>query len=137
MDFPTAWAISKSLPPEQHDPRCSTAKTSGGVLCDCIVLTGNDEYLAEYGPQLLVKDLSVALHIPTPGIGLIVDALAAYAPTAPTTSAGAATNLRERLLARGAEVELDVHDIALISDALGFATGARAATTPVPDLPPS
>lgn len=117
MDFPTAWAISNSVPPEKHDPRCSTAKTSGGTLCDCIVLTGNDEYLSEYGPQLLVKDLSVALHVPTPGIRLIVDALAGYEPTAPASNAGA-TTLRERLLAEGAAVELDVHDVALISDAL-------------------
>jgi len=133
MDFPTAWAISNFVPPEQHDPRSSTAKTAGGVLCDCIVVTGNDAYLAEDGLELVVKDLPVALHVPTPGLGLIVDALAGYSPTAPSASAGA-TTLRERLRGGGAAIELDAHDVALISDALELAAaGARAGAEPAPD----
>ena len=38
IDFPKAWEISRSVPPEEHDPECSTAQTNGAILCDCFVL---------------------------------------------------------------------------------------------------
>ena len=49
MDYPTAWEISRSVDPEDHDERCSTALTDGMILCDCAVLTKHPQYLADYG----------------------------------------------------------------------------------------
>ncbi len=51
MDFPTAWAIARGTPAAEHDPRCSYARYEGGFLCDCHVLTGHPQYVADYGPQ--------------------------------------------------------------------------------------
>lgn len=45
VDFPRAWQIAKSIPPSQHDPRCSFAQTDGAVLCDCDVLMKHPETL--------------------------------------------------------------------------------------------
>ena len=44
VDFPRAWEIARSVPAEDHDPRCSYAQTSGALLCDCHVLTSHPEY---------------------------------------------------------------------------------------------
>ena len=49
MDYPEAWEIARSVPPEEHDPRCSTAQTSGAILCDCAVLTEHPRYIEDYG----------------------------------------------------------------------------------------
>lgn len=48
MDFPTAWAIARETPVGEHDPRCSYAQTTGGLLCDCEVLTRHPQYLEDY-----------------------------------------------------------------------------------------
>ena len=47
MDFPTAWAIARRTPPEQHHPACSFNLTQGGLLCDCAVLYKHPQYLAD------------------------------------------------------------------------------------------
>ena len=51
MDFPRAWEIARAEPIEAHDPRCSYARTTGALLCDCRVLTKHEEYLAAYVPD--------------------------------------------------------------------------------------
>lgn len=48
MDFPRAWEIARSFPSTEHDPACSFARTCGGLLCDCWVLTRHPEYLEDY-----------------------------------------------------------------------------------------
>jgi hypothetical protein len=49
MDFPTAWEIAGAAPLDDHDTRCSYVQTSGGLLCDCHVLTRHPQYIADYG----------------------------------------------------------------------------------------
>lgn len=44
MDFPRAWEIARSVPIAEHSPACSYAQSSGGLLCDCAVLTEHPEY---------------------------------------------------------------------------------------------
>ena len=49
MNFPEAWAIIRSVPLDQHNPKCSTAQTNGAILCDCEVLTQHPRYIEDYG----------------------------------------------------------------------------------------
>ena len=44
VDFPRAWEITRTVPAIEHDPRCSYARTVGGMLCDCWVLTSHPEH---------------------------------------------------------------------------------------------
>jgi len=45
MDYPQAWKICKSVPPEQHHEKCSYRK---GMLCDCEVIRTHPIYLEDY-----------------------------------------------------------------------------------------
>lgn len=49
MNYPEAWKISRSKPPSEHNPLCSTAQTNGAILCDCEVLTQHPRYIEDYG----------------------------------------------------------------------------------------
>lgn len=51
MFYPEAWEISRSVPPDQHDPKCSTTQTGGAILCDCEVLTQHPRYIEDYGKE--------------------------------------------------------------------------------------
>ena len=64
MDFPTAWAIVNATSPAEHDPRCSFAQTSGAVLCDCHVLTSHPQYIADYGPRVVSKEVLAMADTP-------------------------------------------------------------------------
>ena len=44
IDYPRAWEIARAAPMNEHDPRCSYRQCSGGMLCDCPVLTMHPEY---------------------------------------------------------------------------------------------
>lgn len=44
IDYPRAWEIARAAPINEHDPRCSYRQCGGGILCDCLVLTGSPEY---------------------------------------------------------------------------------------------
>lgn len=46
MDIPRAWEIARETAPEYHHNACSFNVTSGGMLCDCAVLTGHPEYVS-------------------------------------------------------------------------------------------
>lgn len=52
MDFPTARADADAVVAGDHNPRCSFAQTSGALLCDCHVLTRNQQYVADHGTEL-------------------------------------------------------------------------------------
>lgn len=44
VDFPRAWEISRSVPPDKHPhPKCSFRQTAGALLCDCSVLYKHPE----------------------------------------------------------------------------------------------
>ena len=45
VDFPRAWELARAAPLDSHDPRCSYARTSGALLCDCHVVYQHHEYL--------------------------------------------------------------------------------------------
>lgn len=49
VDFPTAWAIARRTPPEQHQDGCAFRVTRGAVLCDCDVLRRSPEVLKTKG----------------------------------------------------------------------------------------
>ncbi|GAA0853429.1 hypothetical protein ACFQVD_26560 [Streptosporangium amethystogenes subsp. fukuiense] len=51
MGFPTVWEIAGEAPLDAHEARCSYVQTSGGLLCDCPVLTRHPQYLADYGDE--------------------------------------------------------------------------------------
>lgn len=45
IDFPRAWEIARSVPPQEHPhPKCSFRQTDGALLCDCDVLFKHPEY---------------------------------------------------------------------------------------------
>lgn len=46
VDYPRAWAISRSVVPEKHHEKCSTRQTNGAILCDCDVLFKHPDYLS-------------------------------------------------------------------------------------------
>lgn len=44
VDFPRAWEIARSVPPQEHPhPKCSFRQTGGALLCDCSVLMEHPE----------------------------------------------------------------------------------------------
>jgi hypothetical protein len=45
VDFPRAWQISRSVPIDAHDEKCSYRLHDGGFLCDCNVLKKHPDYL--------------------------------------------------------------------------------------------
>jgi hypothetical protein len=47
IDYPRAWQIARAAPMDEHHPRCSYRQCSGGMLCDCPVLTSHPEYVAD------------------------------------------------------------------------------------------
>lgn len=50
VDFPRAWQIARSVPPQQHPhPKCSFRQTDGALLCDCDVLYKHPEVTGEDG----------------------------------------------------------------------------------------
>lgn len=44
VDFPRAWEIANATLATDHDPACSYYRSTGALLCDCVVLTGHPEY---------------------------------------------------------------------------------------------
>jgi hypothetical protein len=45
VDFPRAWQIARAARLAKHEFECSYLQSSGGLLCDCKVLTRHPEYL--------------------------------------------------------------------------------------------
>jgi len=45
MDYPRAWQVARATLPGSHDQRCSYRQTTGGILCDCHIITKHAEYL--------------------------------------------------------------------------------------------
>lgn len=44
MDYPRAWQLARSVALVEHEEMCSFRQTTGGVLCDCRVITEHTEY---------------------------------------------------------------------------------------------